>query len=82
MQLNTYIVNCTWNFPRIKHILGHKSGLKQYQKFRMVPVYFQTMSEKSHTKKFGINSEIWRLKTILQKDERVNQGIQEELKYS
>ena len=33
--------------------------------------------ELNHTKKFGRNSNTWRLKTILVKDERVNQEIRE-----
>ena len=36
--------------------------------------------ELNHKKKFGRNSNTWRLKTILLKDERVNQEIKEELK--
>ena len=36
--------------------------------------------ELNHTKKFGRNSNTWRLKTILLKDERVNQEIREESK--
>ena len=36
--------------------------------------------ELNHKKKFGRNSNTWRLKTILLKDERVNQEIREELK--
>ena len=34
----------------------------------------------NHKKKFGRNSNTWSLKTILLKDERVNQEIREELK--
>ena len=36
--------------------------------------------ELNHKKKFGRNSNTWRLKSILLKDERVNQEIREELK--
>ena len=28
-------------FSRIDHILGHKSGLNQYQKIGIIPAYFQ-----------------------------------------
>ena len=34
----------------------------------------------NHKNKFGRNSNTWRLKSILLKDERVNQEIREELK--
>ena len=36
--------------------------------------------ELNHNKKFGRISNTWRLRTILLKDERVNQEIKEELK--
>ena len=36
--------------------------------------------ELNHNKKFGRTSNTWRLRTILLKDERVNQEIKEELK--
>ena len=36
--------------------------------------------ELNHKKKFGRNSNTWRLKSILLKDEWVNQEIREELK--
>ena len=36
--------------------------------------------ELNHNKKFGRTSNTWRLRTILLKDERVNQEIREELK--
>ena len=36
--------------------------------------------ELNHKKKFGRNSNMWRLKSILLKDERVSQEIREELK--
>ena len=36
--------------------------------------------ELNHNKKFGRTSNTWRLRTILLKDERVNQEIKEEFK--
>ena len=36
--------------------------------------------ELNHKKKFGRNTNMWRLKTILLKDERANHEIREELK--
>ena len=71
-------------FSRIDHILGHKSGLNQYQKIGIVPCIFSDHNalilELNHNKKFGRTSNMWRLRTILLKDERVNQEIREELK--
>ena len=66
-------------FSRIDHILGHKSGLNWYQKIGIA--YFRTCIfsdhnalklELNHKKIFGRNSNAWRLKTILLKDETVN----------
>ena len=70
--------------PRIDRILGHKSGLNWYQKTGIVPCIFSDHNalklELKHNKKFGRNSNTWRLRTILLKDEKVNQEIKEELK--
>ena len=64
--------------------MGHKSGLNKYQKIGVVPCILSKHSalklELNHKKKFGRNSNTWRLKSILLKDERVNQEIREELK--
>ena len=54
------------------------------QKIGMVPCIFSDHNalklEINHKKKFGRNSNTWRLKSILLKDESVNQEIREELK--
>ena len=67
-------------FSRIDHILGHKSGLKQYQKIEIVPCIFSDHNalklELNHRKKFGRNSNTWRLKSILLKDEWVNRKLE------
>ena len=72
------------SFSRIDHILGHKSGLNHYQKIGIVPCIFSDHKalklELHHKKKFGRNSNTWRLRSILLKDERINQEIREELK--
>ena len=74
-------------FSRIEHILGHKSGLKKDTKrlglSNMVCIFSDHNAlklELNHKKKFGRNSNQWRLKSILLKDEKVNQEIREELK--
>ena len=68
-------------FSRIDHILGHKSGLHRYQKIGIIPRIFSDHNalklELDHKKKVGKNSNTWRLKSILLKNERVNQQIQE-----
>ena len=71
-------------FSRIEHTLGQKWGLNQYQKTGIVPCIFSDHNalklELNHKKEFGRNSNMWRLKSILLKDEKVNQEIREELK--
>ena len=80
----TFFSSAHGTFSRIDHILGHKSGVNWYQKIGIVPCIFSDHNalklELNHKKKFGRNSNMWRLKTILLKDERVNQEIREEWK--
>ena len=80
----TFFSSAHGTFSRIDHILGHKSGLNQYQKIGIVPCIFTDHNalklELKDKKKFGRNSNTWRLKSILLKDERVSQEIREELK--
>ena len=80
----TFFSSAHGTFSRIDHILGHKSGLNQYQKIGIVPCVFSDHNalklELNHNKKFGRTSNTWRLRTILLKDKRVNQEIKEELK--
>uniref|UniRef100_A0A8C0MSG1 RNA-directed DNA polymerase n=1 Tax=Canis lupus familiaris TaxID=9615 RepID=A0A8C0MSG1_CANLF len=80
----TFFSSAHGTFSRIDHTLGHKSGLNRYQKIGIVPCIFSDHNalklELNHNKKFGRTSNTWRLRTILLKDERVNQEIKEELK--
>ena len=80
----TFFSRAHGNFSRIDHILGHKSGLNRYQKIGVLPCILSDHNalklELNHKKKFGRNSNTWRLKSILLKDEWANQEIGEELK--
>ena len=80
----TFFSSAHATFSRIDHILGHKSGLTLYQNIGIVPCTFSDHNalklELNHKKKFGRNSNTWRLKSILLKDEWVNQEIREKLK--
>jgi len=64
-------------FSRIEHILGHKSGLNQYQTTEMIPCVFSDHNavklELNHKKKFGRNSNTGMLKSVLLKNDWVNQ---------
>ena len=71
-------------FSRIDHILGHKTGLNQYQKIEIIPCIFSDHSafklELNHKKKLGRNSNPWRLRTILLKNDSINQEIKNQFK--
>ena len=64
--------NAHGTFSRIDHILGHKTGLNRYQKTKIIPCIFSNHNalklELNHKKKFGRNSNTWKLKTILLKN--------------
>ena len=68
----TFFLSAHGTFSRIDHILGHQSGLNQYQKIGIVLCIFSDHSalklELNHKKKFGRNSSTWRLKSILLKE--------------
>ena len=78
---HTFFSSAHGTFSGIDHI-----GLqtRQYQKIGIVPCIFSDRNvlkqERNHKKKFGRNSNTWRLRSILLKDERVNKEIREELK--
>ena len=78
----TFFSSAHGTFSRIDHILGHKSGLNQYQKFGIIPCVFSDHSalklELNHKRKVGKNSNTWRLKSILLKNEWINQKFKEE----
>ena len=74
----TFFSSAHGTFSRIDHILGHKSGLNQYQKTGIVPCilsdYNALKLELNHKKKFGRNSNAWRLKSILLKKMNGSKG--------
>ena len=80
----TFFSSAYGTFSRIDYIQGHKSGLNQYQKIGIVSCIFSDHNalklELNHKKKSGRNANTGRRKTILLKDEWVNQKIREELK--
>ena len=71
----TFFLSTHGTFSRIDHILGHKSGLNWYQKIGIIPCIFFAHTalkiELNHKRKVGKNSNTWRLKSILLKNEWV-----------
>ena len=69
-------------FSRKDHILGHKSFLYWYQKTGIIPCILWDHNalklELNHKRKVGKNSNTWRLKSIVLKNEWVNQEIKQE----
>ena len=80
----SFYSNAHGTFSRIDHVLGHKTGLNQYQKTEIIPCIFSDHSalklELNHKEKFGRNSNTWKLRTILLKNDWVNQVIKKEIK--
>ena len=80
----TFFSSAHGTFSRIDHIPGHKSGLNWYQKIEIIPCilsdYNALKLELNHKRKVGKDPNTWRLKSILLKNEWVNQEIKEELK--
>ena len=78
------LLKCTWNFLQNRPHTGSKIRSQSLPKIGIVPCIFSDHNalkqELTHKKKFGRNSNTWRLRTILLKDERVNQEIRKELK--
>ena len=70
-----YTFFLTYIFPRVDHILGHKSGLNKYKKTEIIPCIFSDYSamklEVNHKKTFRKTTNTWRLKNILVKNEWV-----------
>uniref|UniRef100_A0A452R9F6 Endonuclease/exonuclease/phosphatase domain-containing protein n=1 Tax=Ursus americanus TaxID=9643 RepID=A0A452R9F6_URSAM len=72
----SFFSNSHGTFSRINHILGHKTGLNQYRKTEIIPCIFSDHSAlklefKQKKKKFGRNSNTWKLRTILLKNDWV-----------
>ena len=80
----SFFSNTHGTFSRIDHILGHKTGLNRYQKTEIMPCVFSDHNTLklalNHKEKFGRNSNTWKLRAILLKNDWVNQEIKEELK--
>ena len=80
----TFFSNAHGTFSRIDHILGDKTGLNPYQKTEIIPCIFSDHSalklELNHKEKFGRNSNTWKLRTILLKNDWVKQEIKKQFK--
>ena len=79
-----HILKCTWNFLQNRPHTGSQIRSQTIPKDWDCPLHifrpqcFETRTQSK--KKFGRNSNTWKLTSILLKDEWVNQEIREELK--
>ena len=71
---------------RIDHILGHKSGLNQYQKIEIISFIFSdhntVILELNYKKKFGRNSNTWKLKSVLIKTNGLTRKLKKNFRNS
>lgn len=78
---HTFFSSAQGTFSKIDHILGHKSVLNWYQNTGIIPCIFSDHNvlkcELNHKRKVGRNSNIWRLKNILLKNEWINEEIKD-----
>ncbi|EFB19981.1 hypothetical protein PANDA_021346, partial [Ailuropoda melanoleuca] len=79
----SFYSNAHGTFSRIDHVLGHKTGLNRYQKIEIIPCIFSDHNalklELNHKEKPGRNSNTWRLRTILLKNDSINQEIKKQI---
>ena len=77
----SFFSNAHGTFSRIDHILGHKTGLNRYQKTEIIPCIFSDRNalklELNHNEKLRRILNTWKLRTILLKNDWVNQGLKE-----
>ena len=80
----SFYSNAHGTFSRIDHALGHKTGLKRYEKMEIIPCIFSDHNtlklEHNHKEKIGRNLNTWRLRTILLKNDSINQEIKNQFK--
>ena len=80
----TFFSSVHGTFPRIDHILGHKSSLGKFKKTEIIPVIFFDHSavrlDLNYRKKNMKNSNIWRLNNTLLNNQQIIEEIKKEIK--
>ena len=71
-------------FPRIDHILGHKSSLGKFKKIDISPSIFADHNairlHLNYRRKTIKNSNIWRLNNILLNNQQITEELKKEIK--
>ena len=80
----TFFSSAYKTFPRIDHILGHKSSLGKIKKIEIIPVTFSDHNavrlDLNYRKKTIKNSNIWRLNNTLLNNKQIIEEIKKENK--
>ena len=67
----TFFLSAHGTFSRLNHMLGHKTGLNKFKKTEMISSTFSdhsgTKLEINYRKKYGKNTNTWRLNNMLLK---------------
>ena len=70
-------------FPRIDHILGHKSSLGEFKKIEIIPSIFSDHNavrlDVNYRRKTIKNSNIWRLNNMLLNNQQITEDIKKEI---
>ena len=73
-------------FPRINHILGHKSSLGKFNKIEIIPSIFSDHSavrlDVNYRRKTIKNSNIWRQNYTLLNNQQITEEIKKKSKYA
>ena len=71
-------------FPRIDHILGHKSSLGKFKKLEIIPSIFSDHNtvrlDVNYRRKATKNSSIWGLNNTLLNNQQITEEIKKEIK--
>ena len=71
-------------FPRIDHILGHKSSLGKFKKIEIIPSIFSDHNtvrlDLNYRRNTIKNSNIWRLNNTLLNNQQITEKIKKEIK--
>ena len=75
----TFFSSAHGTFPRIDHILGHKSNLNKFKKIEIIPSIFSDHNALrlvlNYRRKTIKNSNIWRLNNMLLNNQQITEEI-------
>ena len=82
----TFFSSAHGTFSRIDHILGHKASLGKFKKIEIIPSIFSDYNavrlDLSYRRKPIKNSNIWRLKNTLLKNQQITEKNKKKSKYA